>query len=943
MAIRLSQNSFLGGQLDFELMGRQDFARYAKGASKLCNFNIMKRGGLDKRRGFDRLVDLRATLGINKDTKIRLVPFAYKKTQGFVLIITPLNMYVVGTSPQNIYTVYSVTDGAGVYSSDEINELDYQQCGDVIFIAHQNHPPARVFHDINSNGEHGFHYEPLEVSGTTHGIPSITGATVNRTAVSTPNAGKYTEEYAVSAMFDGQETFTCTPYKDTNCVDNSSGYNGTTYFLPWTESQKITLKIKPSVRTLGDGTKQYPDEIRVYKKAFNYFGLIGTVRLSLDDVFRLLTRTSADSLIVKHSDTGTSFAEADVFAEAAHERRFGAGRSTLELKSGTHSFSMTSNKVGYVKIELGAAYLTVSGDTATFTYKAWDADAGLVVTCGGITRNVTLPQTIGSQTEQITKDEGESDEDFKLRYTDGFNAFVNRINDIDNTVIVSINGTDDATSVSIAVGGTGKSVAVNSIRAFSFADVDNVEFTDKYITPSSNITPPDRDSEGVFEGAGNYPASVSLSQQRLIWASSKNDPARVWLSATGDFYTYIPHEIQTPDDAIDFVLPVTRFAKINHIMEMRKLLMFNSACEWLVDSASSNSGITYETIQALPQSYSGSSERLKPIVCNNTLIFSERTGQSIRRFAYDLSNDGFAGRDVSILAYSIFENNSIIDWTYQQFPFSTLWCVLNDGRMASFEFMEEQDIMAWMTHEIGGGGKVKCVATTYAVSPALDEIRNVERYENATHEEILAVIVHGEEVWLERMRIRSEQEDSVYHSLCMDSVRVLNSTNGYQPLDDENLTYIPADTTDGKTISREAALQKLAEGVEVYEGYTYNSVYTSVFPTLGNGMVGDGQFDIKNVYGIALRLMGSVGGVVTPVGSKLPEPIPYHYNDPENDHRAVFGDGRVKLFNHDTNLMPVSGINTRDGRVTISQDDAFPFAVLSYEIDFDTENGGRRG
>ena len=86
--IRLVQNSFFGGQLDFEMMGRQDYQRYAKGATKLCNFNVMKRGGLDKRRGFDRVMNLGEELNISANTKFRAIPFAYKKTHGFVLLMS---------------------------------------------------------------------------------------------------------------------------------------------------------------------------------------------------------------------------------------------------------------------------------------------------------------------------------------------------------------------------------------------------------------------------------------------------------------------------------------------------------------------------------------------------------------------------------------------------------------------------------------------------------------------------------------------------------------------------------------------------------------------------------------------------------------------------------------------------------------------------------------
>ena len=176
----------------------------------------------------------------------------------------------------------------------------------------------------------------------------------------------------------------------------------------------------------------------------------------------------------------------------------------------------------------------------------------------------------------------------------------------------------------------------------------------------------------------------------------------------------------------------------------------------------------------------------------------------------------------------------------------------------------------------------------------------------------------------------------------------LNSLNNFTPTTETGAVWIPADTTDGATITRDEALAKLALGVDVYEGFPFDAVYTSVYPHINNGVVGNGQFDIKHIQGCGLRLMHSFGGKITPVGSDLSEPIQYFYNDPQNDHRAQFytdeTDGKkyVRLFNHNTAMMSLPGVNNSDGRVTISQDDPYPFSLLSYEIDFEPETGGYR-
>ena len=629
--------------------------------------------------------------------------------------------------------------------------------------------------------------------------------------------------------------------------------------------------------------------------------------------------------------------------------------------------------------------------------------------------------------EFLAARDGETFDQLMERAEVEFSSWIATLPDFTEYVEITLNSDTQYKYLRICAcdteGGTGYSdvVSGNDMIISGFASVrpsaapSAVTIEDRNIVPDSSVTPPEPLDSSLFTGSGNYPSSVSLTQQRLVWASSDNEPERIWMSQVGDFYTYNPHQIQVPDDPIDFVLPVTRFPKINHIVEMRKLLMFNAACEWLVDSSSSVSGLTYETIQAYAQSYSGSNARLKPLVCNNSVVFCERTGQSVRRFAWDLSADGFAGRDVSILSSSIFDQNPIVDWTYQQFPYSTIWCALTDGTAASFEYMEEQDIIAWATHR-HGGGRFKCFATSYGIAPALDMVADSAAVARATHEEVFAIVQEGYEdasgtwvptgLWLERMRVRSDPKDTVYHSLCMDSVRVLNALNNYFPQgwtqgetavppQCKDLRYMPSRTATGELIDRAKAVdllehnnsyiadhaediaQKKAEYisshptateaeayfyaisqlpmaeldntnsikagsdglVEIYEGYPYNADFMSVFPVIARGVVGAGQFDIKDIGNVGLRLMASYGGTVRAHGCRETEPVRYKDDPGAIKTPRFYGDGTAEFFDLDAaNVKPV-GINVRDGRFHVEQDKPWPFQLLMYELDVEAEVG----
>ena len=55
--LKKTQRSFAGGQIDKDLTGRQDLAKYAQGCIALENFKVRKQGNVVKRAGTDLAAD----------------------------------------------------------------------------------------------------------------------------------------------------------------------------------------------------------------------------------------------------------------------------------------------------------------------------------------------------------------------------------------------------------------------------------------------------------------------------------------------------------------------------------------------------------------------------------------------------------------------------------------------------------------------------------------------------------------------------------------------------------------------------------------------------------------------------------------------------------------------------------------------------------------------
>lgn len=233
-------------------------------------------------------------------------------------------------------------------------------------------------------------------------------------------------------------------------------------------------------------------------------------------------------------------------------------------------------------------------------------------------------------------------------------------------------------------------------------------FTDDYIQLDYSQSIPTY--RQPFSGTGNYPGVVCLYQQRMIWASTYNNPSMFWMSVPGDLNNFSVHQNIQDDDSINAALPLTRGPRILHAVAHKALLMFCESSECVVQARGDGS-LSYKTVASEQQSYTGSSERVRPLLCGNAVLFCDRAGASAREYKYDYSLDAMSGRDIGVLNSEAFANHGgIVDWTYAMFPDSVVWCVMGDGTLALLTYMPEQDVYAWSSAHLGDGFKVLGIA-----------------------------------------------------------------------------------------------------------------------------------------------------------------------------------------------------------------------------------------
>jgi hypothetical protein len=223
-------------------------------------------------------------------------------------------------------------------------------------------------------------------------------------------------------------------------------------------------------------------------------------------------------------------------------------------------------------------------------------------------------------------------------------------------------------------------------------------FDDENITADLADTP--QTGYNPFVGAGNYPRCSTFVDQRLAFASTLNNPQACWFSQSGNYENFGFSRPRKASDGFEFRIRSRQVNEIRSLLQTRGLMVLTSGGEFVV-SGGQDEYLAPDTIVVKNQGYRGAST-VQPVVVGNVVLFAQERGGVIRDFSYEFAEDGFVGKDLTIMARHLFEDRSIVAWAYAQAPYSIIWVVLNDGSMVSLTYIKEHDVWGWTRHETDG-------------------------------------------------------------------------------------------------------------------------------------------------------------------------------------------------------------------------------------------------
>lgn len=230
---------------------------------------------------------------------------------------------------------------------------------------------------------------------------------------------------------------------------------------------------------------------------------------------------------------------------------------------------------------------------------------------------------------------------------------------------------------------------------------DGLTFRDDNIGPALDQAPPEAYSPFGATTADN-PSTVTLFEQRSMWARTRNIPNGVWTSRSAELENMDRSQPLRENDSLTFTIVAGRVNSINQLVSTTGLLSLSSDSIFTIDG-DGQGGILVGNSPPSPKRQIGrGAARLGAIVVDNVVFYVPSVGSSVRTIFYSFDVDGQKSNDVSIFSPHFFEGFGIVSWCYAQEPRSLIWACRDDGALLCFTWEQEQNVWGWTLCETDG-------------------------------------------------------------------------------------------------------------------------------------------------------------------------------------------------------------------------------------------------
>lgn len=207
--------------------------------------------------------------------------------------------------------------------------------------------------------------------------------------------------------------------------------------------------------------------------------------------------------------------------------------------------------------------------------------------------------------------------------------------------------------------------------------------------------------------ANDYPRTVTLFQQRLIFGGNDAKPQTVWGSRIAEYLDFTRGT--NDDEGFAFTISSDENNTVVYLAAGRDLLALTYGAEYSLRGGNEKP-ITPTNVQVKPESNHGT-EQVRPVQIKKEAVFVQRAGRKVRAMGYRYEVDGYNSQDVIALSEHL-GRSGFVDMAYQQEPEGLLWAARGDGTLAVCAFDRDSETMAWSPCDVGGAVESMCVIPT---------------------------------------------------------------------------------------------------------------------------------------------------------------------------------------------------------------------------------------
>ena len=945
-------SNFTAGEWSPQMMGQTDLAMWKNACKTMLNFFPRVTGGAQKRTGTVFVAEVKDSL-----KPVRLIPFQYSTLQAYVIEAGDSYLRFIKDKAQiTVASGPAYTIGSS-FRADDVSKIRYVQDKDLMYMFHRNYPTQKIIrYDHNDweiknapigNGP----YMPVKKYAEV-GIDLTPGGDFEEdagcTSIGTPLAQKRTDYRVYAGTY--ARVVTMDAADEGFKLANFTTVTGKSYvvrFRVFTRAENLKLVVRNGGNT-GDSHSLLIEGIPVNQ--WSECSLIFAETAGGNGAFvSFLSPAGAPDMDDEIVTNGSFENEGDWYPFGNPDTEWNRRAQTVANGFNPHTgawvwwvhsngvllwgvrsspFITETDKsykiVVWVRGEVGGSpTVTVqvrrgdNGDTVTLadkvavTPEVWSAkEYCYTETNGGSSAYILIGTVDGSP---LLIDDVSIKEVKTSYWLDNVEVFETETITMTPSAKTGVGITLTASSAFFVAGHIGSFIQlthgtadpgyarISSITSSTVAIVEGLsDFQD--ITATANWR------EGAWSTKNGYPACGAFYEQRLIAASSAEDPDGVWGSKTTEYEDFEPGVLPTSALAYKLQADIIRW-----LSPLGQLVAGSVNSEFRI-GASSDAALTPTNIRMTPQGRKGSADT-EPINMGNAILFVQRCGSSgygkrLRELSYNYEIDSFKGVDLTAFAEHI-TGTGIVRMAWMASPYPILWAATADGDLIGLTYDREQNVIGWHRHDVGGTVEDLCVIPGDTQDDLYMVVNRTIAGTTKRYIEVMAPFDYGPDL---------KDAFFVDCGLSYDGAPTTTIT-GLGHLEGKPVAILAdglvqtAKTVSGGSITLDA------EASVVQVGLPYTSELEPM-PLQGGAMEGTSEGKKKRIHGVTIYFHQSFGGEIGPDASNL-EPL-------------VFSS--TSLFTGPKDDFNFPGDWGLEATILIRQSEPLPMTVLALMPRFRTED-----